>query len=324
MSALAMPRRRWSGWTERRPMYRPPSSSFQSTAPTIMPPSSTTAPPPSARSVRIVSAVSCKALGGGWVGRDWVANARRISPVMAAASEASAVRTVQDGITQYRARSATGLIDVEYIPQIGDLARGIAAHHEHVGLAPREQTAGDGARPDGVGRARGAGHDGLRVGEARLSEHVDLVNELTGSIPAPRGVGACRHEHAGLAHLAHGVDAHVERPPPRLELRFELRGEPALALARLALALDARFHDVESGIDPGFGGHEELHEIGPEAIGAVGFREDAVDDHVHAGIEAVLDGLRRGAVSGRELAVPPRLVGHGGELGYRVRGAVGI
>src|SRR5262249_58604198 len=115
-----------------------------------------------------------------------------------------------------------------------------------------------------------------------------------GRTPPPGGGGPRGHDPPAPAHRAPGAPAPAEPPPPRLELRFELRGEPALALARLALALDARFHDVESGIDPGFGGHEALHEIGPEAIGAVGFREDAVDDHVHAGIEAVLDGLRRG------------------------------
>src|SRR6266581_2851383 len=64
--------------------------------------------------------------------------------------------------------------------------------------------------------------------------------------------------------------------------------------------------------------------IAAEAIRAVRLGEDAVDDHVHARVEAVLYGLPRGAVGRRELAVPARLVGHGGELGDGIRGAVRI
>src|SRR5215470_10961139 len=201
----------------------------------MTPPSSTTTPPPSpSRRWEVGGSVSTE-----WQRRDGSARRSRRNQILQP-SGCSRTASHHSALDPY-----TRLIHVEHLPQIGDLTRGIAEHHEHVGLTPREQAASDGAHADGVGRARGAGHDGLRVGEASLGEHVDLVNELAGSVPAPWRVRAGRHEYASLAHLTHGVHAHVEGPSPRLELRRELRGELALALARLALALDSRLDDVE-------------------------------------------------------------------------------
>src|SRR6266498_5946015 len=83
------------------------------------------------------------------------------------------------------------------------------------------------------------------------------------------------HEDARLAHLAHGIHAHIQGPSRGLELRLELRRQSSLALSRLALALDTRLHHIEGWVDPGLGGDQPLHEIGAEAIRAVRLGEDA-------------------------------------------------
>src|SRR5204863_6427763 len=64
--------------------------------------------------------------------------------------------------------------------------------------------------------------------------------ELARRIPAPGRVRARRHADARLAHPAHRVHPHVERPPRVLELRHEVRGELSLALARFARSEERR------------------------------------------------------------------------------------
>ncbi|MBI3084796.1 MAG: hypothetical protein HYY88_03570 [candidate division NC10 bacterium] len=72
--------------------------------------------------------------------------------------------------------------------------------------------------------------------------------------------------------------------------------------------------DVQGRIHPGAGRREPLDEVGGKAVAAVGFREDAVKDHVYVGVKTVDDGLPAGAVGRRQLAVAVRLVGDRPEL----------
>src|SRR6185369_16433242 len=95
------------------------------------------------------------------------------------------------------------------------------------------------ARADRLGRAARAGHDGLREAETGLGEHVDLVNELAGSVPAPRRVGAGGHSHACLGHETDRFDALVERAARGVELGDEVDGEAPLALTGVPEPLDA-------------------------------------------------------------------------------------
>src|SRR5262245_43626089 len=53
-----------------------------------------------------------------------------------------------------------GLVDVDHVPQRGDLSSGITAHDEDIGLASDEQATRHRADPDRVGGTRSAGHDG--------------------------------------------------------------------------------------------------------------------------------------------------------------------
>ena len=150
------------------------------------------------------------------------------------------------------------------------------------------------------------------------------MDELAGGVPAPRRVRPRGHAHARLAHAPHGVDLHVQRAPRVVELRDELGRQPSLALARRALALDPGLLHVERRIHPRLCPGQPVDEVGTKAIGAVGFREDAVDDHVDVGVEAILHRLRGRTVRGGELAVPVGLVGHGRQLGHGVGGAVWV
>ena len=109
-----------------------------------------------------------------------------------------------------------------------------------------------------------------------------------------------------------------------VELGDEVGCEAPLALARFPETLDAGLHHVEGRVDPGLGRDQPVDEVGPEAVRAVGIGEDAVDDHVDAGIEAVLHGVGGRAVRGREPAVAVRLVRHRHQLGHGVRRSVGI
>src|SRR5215468_5045884 len=197
-------------------MWMRPSSSFQSTAPTLTPLSATTAPPPSLRCASTVSAVSFKALGGGWLCRDWVVKARRISAAIAAESDASAARILKDCVTRSEA-APDALAQGE-----GDLALGpVLPEGGDAGVEQRARVLGRLEEEDVVvllgdvvAERAVAWGDEVRVGVDQPGQHgcVAVVAAIDGGAVGRAYLGGPAHLHdAPVLHeqggLGHGRSA---------------------------------------------------------------------------------------------------------------------
>ena len=206
--------------------------------------------------------------------------------------------------------AAARLVDVEHVPQRGDLARGIAAHHEHVGEPrPARSRPGHAARRRSTPprpRCRPRSRPSTRAPPG-ASMWISWTNSPGAYQPQGESDPAVIRTPASLIRRTASTFTSSARRDSSSCATSSGVSRPSRSRASRSRSIPAFMH-VERRVDPRLGGGEPLDEVGAEAVGAVGLGEDAVDDHVDVGVEAVLDGLRGGAVRGGELAVPVRLV----------------